>query len=564
MASRRKRPRGVGPSAKWDGKRWRDGKFWFDEADADAAASFFPNHLVFTTGEWAGQPFRLEDWEEDDIIRPLFGWKRADGTRRYRRCFVWIARKNGKSELAAGVALLMLLGDGEPAGQVFCIASEKDQAKIVFDRAAAMIEASPSLRSKLDALKDSIYYPELNASIRPLSGKPTGKHGLSGSGLIGDEVHEWKSGDLYQFVHDSESARRQPLEFMISTAGQKGTYGEEVWKECQAIRAGDVDDEETLVVVYAPDLDDDWTDEATWRKANPNYGRSVKVDAFRADFKRARNSPRVENAFKRYRLNMWTDQLVRWLPIDSVDDEGRRYGWDHCVGEHDWRELEQQLLGRTCFGGLDLSSTNDLSALAWWFPPAEKNELPKALVRFFKPADLIKAHSQRDKLPYQRWVDEGVMLPTPGNAIDYEFIQEQIYADLSKFQIAYAGAAKLKDTEGGLAIDPWNALETAMKLKKEGVPVVFFRQGYRSMSSPSKQLERYVLANGFEHGGHPLLRRHAQAVAVTQDEKENIAPAKQKSTMRIDGIVALIMAIGIAAGGGRAESIYAKRGVLTV
>jgi phage terminase large subunit-like protein len=179
------------PDAQWDGEFWRDGACWYDEAAADKAAAFFARHLVFTSGEWAGRPFVLEDWEDQRIIRPLFGWKRADGTRRYRRCFVWIARKNGKTELAAGVALLMLLGDAEFGGQVFSIASEKDQAAIVFNKATAMVARSPTLAQRLDCLKYSIYCARLNASFRPLSGKPQGKHGLDMSGLVGDEIHEW-------------------------------------------------------------------------------------------------------------------------------------------------------------------------------------------------------------------------------------------------------------------------------------------------------------------------------------------------------------------------------------
>jgi hypothetical protein len=230
-----------------------------------------PKYLCLTEGEWAGRPFVLQHWQEHDIVRPLFGWKRADGTRRYRRCFIWIPRKNGKTEFAAGLMLLMLLGDAEPGGQVFSIASEKDQASIVFNKATTWW---PTRRSSASSwsLKTSIYCPQLNASIRPLSGKPKGKHGLNMSGLIGDEIHEWKSGDLYTFVHDSGAARRQPLEVLISTAGVKGTHGEEVWDECQAILAGDIDAPDTLVVVYAANEDDDWTDPERPPKANPNYG----------------------------------------------------------------------------------------------------------------------------------------------------------------------------------------------------------------------------------------------------------------------------------------------------
>lgn len=536
------------PNAYWDGEFWRDGEFWYDERTADKAAAFFPNHLVFTEGEWAGKPFVLENWEEHDIVRPLFGWKRRDGTRRFRRCFVWIARKNGKTELAAGVALLILVGDAEMGGQVFSIASEEAQAKIVFTKASNMAARTPSLASKLDCLGKVIYCPELNASFRALSGKPKGKHGLNMSGLVGDEIHEWVTGDLYTFVHDSAAARRQPLEFLISTAGQKGTHGEEVFRECQAILAGDIDDPETMVVIYAPGEDDDWTKEDTWRKANPNFGRSVKIEPFMADFKRARQLPRLENDFKRYRLNIWTDQAVRWLPMDSIDDEGRRYGWDHCAGSIAWNDpqFEERLEGKRCFGGLDLSSTQDLSALVWWFPVQDGLDAPVALARAYKPADLVKEQAKRDRQPYERWIKEGALFATPGNVVDYAFIEQQVMADATRFRVAHYGQAKREAHEGGLAIDRFNATGTAVRLEQEGVPVVLFGQGFISLSAPSKELERLVMANGFHHGRHPLFRRHAQAVAVVTDDAENIKPTKAKSNGRIDLVAALVNAIGIA------------------
>jgi phage terminase large subunit-like protein len=546
------------PNAYWDGEVWRDGPYWFNERAADKAARFFPEHLVFSEGEWAGKPFVLEPWEEHDIIRPLFGWKRADGTRRYRRAFVWVARKNGKTELAAGVAILALLGDGEPAGQVFSIASEGDQARIVFTKASNMVARSPTLAPRLECLTKVIYSPKLNASFRPLSGKPSGKHGLNMSGLIGDEIHEWPNGDLYTFVHDSAASRRQPIEFLISTAGQRGTHGEEVYKECQAILAGDVDDPETLVVIYAPGEDDDWTKEETWRKANPNFGKSVKVDAFLADFKRARQLPRHENDFKRYRLNIWTDQAVRWLPMDSVDDEGRRYGWDHCGGLVAWNApaYEERLVGKKCFGGLDLSSTVDLSALVWWFPVQEGVDVPIVLARFWKPADLVKEHAKRDRVPYARMVKDGALFATSGNVIDYAAVERQVLADAERFRVAYYGAAKREAHEGGLAIDRFNATGTAVRLEQEGIPVVLFGQGFVSLSAPSKELERLVMGNAFHHGGHPLLRRHAQAVAIIQDDAENIKPTKAKSNGRIDGIAALVNALGIAEKGEKPAPKY--------
>lgn len=568
------RPRALAryPNAAWDGRCWRDGAYWFDEAVADKAAGFFPKHLRLTKGEWAGRPFELEGWQEHDIIRPLFGWKRADGTRRYRRCFLWVARKNGKTELAAGISLLMLLGDNEPGAEVYSIASEGAQAQIVFDKAAAMVAYSPTLTQLIDCLKTALFCSQINGSFRPLSGKPQGKHGLNMSGLIGDEIHEWRGPDLYTFVHDSSVSRRQPLEVLISTAGVKGTHGEEIWAECEAILNGDIDDPETLVVAYAAGQDDDWTKPETWAKANPNLGVSVKLDSLEAECRRAQQLPRLENDFRRYKLNQWTEQAVRWLPMDAVDDDGRRFGWDHCVGATPWRAkdgtfpLEARLSGLRCFGGLDLSSVNDLSALVWWFPIQPGLDRPVMLPRFFKPLALLKEHSRRDRLKYEDWARQGALIATPGNVVDYEFIRAQILKDGEQFEIAHAGnLAAVPEGEGSIAIDRWNAIETTVKLRAEGLAAVLFGQGMASMSAPSKELERLVLAGGFDHGGHPVLRQHAKVCAVEGDAAGNIKPSKEGSSQRIDGVVAGVMALGIAVkDSGPKVSVYETRGVRRV
>lgn len=531
------RPRGVGDAAIWDAERevWYHGEYWFDEDAAEAAVQFFPSYLRLTSGEWAGRPFELEDWQADDIIRPLFGWKRPDGTRRYRRCYVWVPRKNGKTELAAGVALLVLVGDGEEGGEVYSIASQGDQAAIVFNKATAMVGKSDALQEDLLCLKTAIYCSELNASFKPLAGSGKGKHGFAASGLIGDEIHEWTDSELYQFIHDSEGNRRQPLEFLISTAGKKGGYGAEVWDECEKICDGVLDDPSTLVVIYAADPEkDDWTKEETWYKANPNLGVSKKLDTMREDARRALQSPRLENNFKAYHLNIWTEQAVRWLPIDMADDEGNRFGWNYCVGPRTWQELEEEMAGFRCFSGIDLSSIADLTALCHWFPVQPGLDVPVVLPRFFKPEAHLVEHGKRDRLPYKEWADRKVLFATPGNVVDYAFLKSTLFADAKKFEIQ------------NIAIDPFNATQTAIEIEQEGLPIERFRQGFLSMSPPSKELERLVICNGFHHGDHPLLSQHARVVAVEQDPAGNIKPTKARSTQRIDGIVAQVNAIGVA------------------
>lgn len=521
------RPPWIRASAEWDEDRatWADGEYWFDDKAGAAAVSFFHDKLRFTEGEWAGRPFRLEGWQENDIIRPLFGWKRADGTRQYRRCIVWIPRKNGKTELAAGVALLALIGDGELGGQVYSIAKDKDQARLVFSKAGAMVNLSPSLSDLLQTFKPSIYCAELNAAFKPLSGNATGKHGLSMSGLIGDEIHEWPSGDLYTFVHQSSVARRQPIEFLISTAGQRLGFGWETFEYCQKVQQGVVDDAETLIIVYAADPEADWTDEATWRAANPNYGVSVKPDYLRAECKRAQESPRHENDFKRYHLNIWTEQAVRWLPMDR---------WRELAGPTPWSDLAETLRGRRCFGGVDLSQTTDLTAELLVFPPIGDGERWKFLPRFFVPADRVEGRVKRDRVPYDKWARTGALILTEGNVVDYDFVKAQILRDAEMFHIEKFG------------FDPFNATQLMIQLQDEGLPVEKVRQGFLTLSGPSKELERLLLGAAFEHGGHPILEWCASNVATEMDAAGNIKPSKSKSTERIDGIAALITALALA------------------
>jgi phage terminase large subunit-like protein len=538
------------------------GRYWYDERAADAAAAFFPKYLRFTEGEWAGKPFVLEHWEEHDIIRPLFGWKREDGTRRYRRCDVWVPRKNGKTELAAGIAILMQLGDGEKGGQVFAIAKDQKQSSIVFNKAVIMVQWSEELAKYLTCFRKSIFCQELMARFEPLSGTPEGKHGLNMSGLVGDEIHEWPDARLYTFVHQSSASRRQPLEFLISTAGERKGYGWEVWQDDQKQLAGEMDDPERLVVVYAADPDDDWQDEATWRKANPNLGVSVKLEYLRAEAKKARELPRLENDFKRYHLNLWTEQAVRWLPMDTWDECGhaliaaanetadRRPVWQR---NDRWRELPELARGMRGTAGLDLSSTTDLTALVWTFPPEEEGGRWIIVPRFFIPEARIMERARRDKVPYDQWVKMGAMTATPGNVVDYAYVKHQLYKDAEIFGC------------NAVAIDRWNATQIATEIRDQGLNAVLFGQGYASMSAPTKELERVVLDRRVDHGGHPVLRWCAGNVAIDTDPAGNIKPAKDKSTERIDGVVATIMGFGVSmAAEIEGPSVYETRGLLSV
>ncbi|SEE59954.1 Phage terminase-like protein, large subunit, contains N-terminal HTH domain [Rhizobiales bacterium GAS188] len=519
-----------------------DRGFRYDGAAADAAVKFFPRYLKLTKDRWAGKPFVLAAWQEHDIVRPLFGWKRADGTRRYRRCIVWVARKNGKTELAAGISLLMLIGDALFGAEVYSIAADEDQAKIVFDKAQLMVGMSEELSAVLETPTTSIFCPQTQGAFKALSGRPKGKHGLNMSGLIGDEVHEWPDDRLYTFIHQSTGARLEPLEFLISTAGIIGEgYGWELWQESCKIRDGIIDDPETLVVIYGADEKDDWQSEETWKKANPNYGVSPTAEYMRAEAKKAAESPRRENDFKRYHLNLWTEQAIRWLTIES---------WDACQVT-DWRD-EAALVGRPCFGGLDLASTQDIAALVWAFPPDEEGGIWRLAPRFWVPERTLKLRVKRDRVPYDLFKKEGALFTTEGNVTDYRVIRKRIVEDAEKFSVKLLG------------IDRWNSTQTAVELQDEGIPVGLVGQGYQSLSAPSKLFEQLVISGLLDHGAHPVLRWMAKNVAIERDPADNIKPTKEKSSEKIDGIVGAIMGLFCATNGEPAEENIGSGAVVIV
>lgn len=296
----------------------------------------------------------------------------------------------------------------------------------------------------------------------------------------------------------------------------------------EKVRDGIIKDPEFQVVMYGADLDDDWTSPETWKKANPNYGVSVQPSYLESQVAQAKENSRHENDFRRYHLNQWTTQSVRWLPMDK---------WALCTeqpGTETWTELRERMQGRKCTGGLDLASTTDINALVWLFEPDSETPVWTVVPRFWVPEDKMLARVRRDRQPYDRWVAEGAMEATAGNVTDYRRLHDAIMDDAEYFDVT------------GLAYDRWNSSQLVIELMEDGMPMVQFGQGTASMSAPSKQLERLTLGEEMNHGGHPVLTWMASNVAIREDAQGNIKPAKDKSTEKIDGIVALIMALGLA------------------
>lgn len=491
--------------------------FYFDTRAADDACEFFEKFLRHIEGEWAGQPFKLQQWQADRVIRPLFGWKRSDGNRRYRTTYIEIPRKAGKSTLSAGIALLLLFADKEPGAQVFSAAADRDQARIVFGAAQKMIAASPALRKRSEVYRNSITVPSTGSFYRVLSADAHTKHGLNAHGVIFDELHVQPDRELWDVLTTSTGARRQPLVVAITTAGHdQHSICYELHSYSKRLLAGELQDDTFLPVIFSADPEDDFRLESTWQKAHPGYGVTIKKDYFVSEAKKAEEIPAYENTFKRLLLNVWTEQATRWLPMQA---------WDECECTIPESDLEK----RECWGGLDLSSTVDLTALSLVFPIGD---VLRVLWWFFMPQDNIKRACQRDHVPYDRWVDEGFITATPGNVTDYDFIR-----------VKHNRLAEIYNIKE-VAYERWNAIQLTVQLQGDGLKMVPFGQGFGSMSSPAKELEKYVTGRKLDHGKNPVARLMASNIAIRMDAAGNIKPEKDKSTGRIDGIVATIMGIG--------------------
>lgn len=518
---RRKPPaRSSTPDAS-SGKR-DDSGVWFDEKAAQLAVDFFRECLVHSIGEYAGQPFILEPWQEHEIVRPLFGWKRADGTRKYREALIFVPKKNGKSTLAAAIALFLLFADGEAGAEVYSVAGDKEQARVVFDEAKRMRVASPELRKRSRAYKDSIVVHTTASRYRVLSADVPTKHGLNIHGLLFDELHVQVNRDAWDTFSGGGAARRQPLTVAFTTAGVDRSESSICWdKYNYALKVldGAIVNPSFLAVVHAADETDDWRSEATWAKANPNLGVSVKIDFLRDLAKQAEDSLAFLNTFKRLHLNIWTESITRWLPPDR---------WAACGATYDPAALD----GRECYGGLDLSTTTDLTAFELLFPPTEDEGLWYLLSHFWCPEAAIAARARRDRVPYDVWAQQGFITATSGDVVDYDVVRTAI-KDLS---------ARYRIRE--IAYDRWNASQLVTQLQGDGANLVPFGQGFASMSAPTKHFEKLVVGEKLRHGGHPVLTWMNANIRIEQDAAGNWKPTKAKSTGRIDGMVAAIMALG--------------------
>ena len=516
----------------------------YDKAAADYAVGFI-ECLCHTKGKWAGKAFELIDWQER-IVRDLFGVLKENGYRQFNSAYIELGKKNGKSELAAAVALLLCCGDGEQRAEIYGCAADRQQASIVFDVAADMVRMCPALskRVKILASQKRLIYIPTNSFYQVLSSEAYSKHGFNIHGVVIDEIHALPDRKLYDvMVRGSGDARMQPLFFQITTAGtDTHSICYEVHSKAKDILEGKKFDATFYPVIYGADADNDWTDPEVWKKANPSLGITIGIDKVENACESARQNPAEENAFRQLRLSQWVKQAIRWMPMEK---------WDACK----FPVISETLKGRVCYGGLDLSSTTDITAFVLVFPPEDgDNGKYEVLPYFWIPEDNIDLRVRRDHVPYDVWHQQGFLETTEGNVVHYGYIEKFIEKLGETYHIRE------------IAFDRWGAVQMVQNLEGMGFTVVPFGQGFKDMNPPTKELMKLTLEKRMALGGHPVLRWMMDNIFIKSDPAGNIKPDKEKSTEKIDGVVATIMALdrAIRCGNENGESVYDGRGILLI
>ena len=521
------------------------GDCWFDEEAAQLACDFYPECLIHIKGPKGGEAFELENWQKA-ILGNLFGWKRPDGTRRYRTAFILVPRKNGKTPLIAGIVLETMLFDNEYGAEIYSAAADRDQAKLVAGWVKGMIRKNPDLDRMTKIYQHSVQVVnedgiETGTFYKPISAEAGTKHGYNSHVVVVDELHAQPNSELVEVLETSMGARSQPLMIYITTADYaRESICNTTYDYAEKVRDGIIDDRAFLPVIYEATLDDDWTDPKVWAKANPNLGVSVSLDYIQSACRKAQESPAFENVFKRLHLNIQTEQAVRWLQMDK---------WDACNEPF----TPESLHGKACWGGLDLSSKIDLSSLVLVFPPEDENDIYRVLPFFWVPGDSMERRYKKDRVPYPMWQQQGFIEETMGDVVDYSFIRRRVNELGEIYSIQDIG------------YDPYNATHLAQELAdQDGFNMVEFRQGFISMNEPTKEVERLVISKQISHNGNPVMRWMASNVCVRVDAAGNIKPDKEKSNEKIDGIVGLVMGVGRAIFGENQDSVYETRGLLVL
>lgn len=503
---------------------------------AEKAIDFFSEVLILEDG----RPFKLEPYQ-CFIVGSLFGWYGVDGFRRFRTAYVEMGKGSGKSPLAAGVCLYGLIADGEPAAEVYSAATTQDQARIVWRDADRMVEQSTELGEAVHRGAACLSYGSPESVFRPVSSEHRGLDGKRVHIAAVDELHEHPSALVVDKIRAGTKGRRNALIFEITNSGWDRhsvcwDHHEYSLKVLQKV----IDNEAWFSYVCALDEKDDWKDQDVWLKANPGLGITIPINYLKEQVAEAVGMPSKENIVRRLNFCEWTEQSIRAIPMED---------WDRGAAEIDMLALR----GRRCFGGLDLARVSDLSAFALLFPPVAVDERWKVLVWFWVPEDDILRRAEHDRVPYDVWVREGFVSKTPGNVTDFGFIESKILELSGLFDIVEIG------------FDRTFAGEIVQSLLSEGLAMIEFGQGFLSMAAPTAELLRMLKGGELQHGGNPVLRWNASNLATAQDAAGNLKPDKEHSYERIDGIVALLNALGRAVVQPKeGPSVYEERGLLVL
>lgn len=495
--------------------------FYFDEEAASKAVRFFEEKLHHVKGNKANQPFILEPWQKA-VLCNLFGWKvLATGKRRYLECFFYVPRKNGKTPFAAGILLYMLMCDGEVGAELYGFAEDKDQAELVFQHAIGMVVRDQDMKHHLRVFKGlgqrSIVFEAMGSVYKIMPGDEAGTHGLNIHVAVVDELHAQKNPNLVDVIETGTGSREQPLLLYLTTADyDKPSVCNEKHEMAKQICEDPTRDLRLLPVLYEAEKDDAWDDPEVWKKANPNLHVSVSMAYLERQCKKAKQTPRLQNTFRRLHLNQKTEQATRWMDMGVWDENG---------GTID----DSVLYGLPCWVGVDLSATQDITAACkvW-----RCEGIYVARWRFWVPAGDIVEKSKRDKVPYEQWIADGWIEAHTEDVVDYGLVRDAMLKDDREYGVS------------SILIDPANATQFSVDMRDNyGLPIEFYRQGIMSMSPANKALERILLQRQLAHGNNPVARWMMGNVAVITDDNDNIKMTKKRSYGRIDGIVALVMAL---------------------
>lgn len=496
---------------------WRK-DYYFDPRAARRFIAFATQRCRHTQGAFAGQPFIPERWQYK-IFRRLFGWKRrANGTRKFRRLFIFIAKKNGKSLMGAIIALYLLHADKEPAARICSVAADAKNAHEVFDTAKQMNRYDAALSVGSVSYRQSLVVHKTASRYEVISSVADTKHGPSWHGILFDEVHTQPSRELYETLRKGTAARSQPLEVYMTTAGNDpNSLCFEMYEYAKAVAAGTIDDPGFYPVIFECAEDDDWRLESTWKKANPSYGVTVTKEYFEQQVLECINQPKNLNSFLRLHLNRWTTAVQKAVDMEL---------WREC-GKIEFDP--SALLGTPCWLGLDLASKSDLCALARVFRQQDKLI---AMVTYWCPEESMKKRTQREKERWEGYVREGHIRVVPGGRNDFGLVRNEILE-----------ACKLYDVKEVCA-DPWNAHQLITELETQyALTVVEVRQGVFTLSEPTKELISVISEKKFVHFDNPVLAWNAGNMATIEDSNGNIRPDKKRSSEKIDGMVAIVTAM---------------------